>query len=137
MSNKDATPSLSPDAAIPEHLRGKVRVAAEWRVVNACKTVTVPQNIDTVCDAVHDLDGFDSGDLPAETLIELGKEAIDWWMPDARPHTTEPVAFPPPTKSQNETTPRRATAPLSTKTPWREGVFVVAGAGFEPATFGL
>jgi hypothetical protein len=89
MSNKDATPSLSPDAAIPEHLRAKVRVAAEWRVVNACKTVTVPQNIDPVCDAVHGLDGFDSGDLPAETLIELGKEAIDWWMPEARPHTTE------------------------------------------------
>ena len=27
--------------------------------------------------------------------------------------------------------------PRSTKTPWREGVSVVAGAGFEPATFGL
>jgi hypothetical protein len=82
-------PVLSPDAAIPEHLRAKVRVAAEWRVVNACKTVTVPQNINAICDAVHDLDGFDSGDLTADTLIELGKEAIDWWMPEARPHTTE------------------------------------------------
>jgi hypothetical protein len=92
MSKKDATPSLSPDAAIPsicEHLRAKVRVAAEWRVVNACKTVTVPQAIDAVCDAVRELQDFDSGDLPAETLIELGKEAIDWWMREARPHTTE------------------------------------------------
>lgn len=89
MSKKDATPSPSPDAAIPEHLRARVRVAVEWRVVNACKTVTVPQAIDAVCDAVHDLDGFDSGDLPAETLIDLGKEAIDWWMPQSRPHTTE------------------------------------------------
>ena len=26
---------------------------------------------------------------------------------------------------------------LSTKPPWREGGFEVAGAGFEPATFGL
>jgi hypothetical protein len=89
MSKKDATPSRRPDAAIPEHLRSKVRVAAEWRVVNACKTVTVPQNIDAVCHAVHELRDFDSGDLPAETLIELGKEAIDWWMPEARPHTAE------------------------------------------------
>ncbi len=89
MSKKDATPSLSADAAIPEHLRVKVRVAAEWRVVNACKTVTVPQAIDPVCNAVRELEDFDSGDLPAETLIALGKEAIDWWMPDARPHTTK------------------------------------------------
>ena len=89
MSKKDATPSPSPDAAILERLGTKVRVAAEWRVVNACKTVTVLQAIDGVCDAVHDLDGFDIGDLPAETLIDLGKEAIDWWMPQTRPHTTQ------------------------------------------------
>ena len=89
MSKKDATPSLSPDAAIPEHLRAKVRVAAEWRVVNACKTVTVPQQSTPCAMPSTSWTGFDSGDLPAETLIELGKEAIDWWMPDARPHTTE------------------------------------------------
>jgi hypothetical protein len=82
-------PVPKPRRRDPEHLRAKVRVAAEWRVVNACKTVTVPQNIDAICDAVRELQDFDSGDLPAETLIELGKEAIDWWMPDARPHTTE------------------------------------------------
>ena len=29
------------------------------------------------------------------------------------------------------------TRPSSTKAPWREGASVVAGAGFEPATFGL
>lgn len=85
MSKKDATPSLSPDAAIPEHLRAKVRVAAQWRVVNACKTVAVPQNIDAICDAVHDLDGFDSGDLPAETLIALGKRPSTGGCPTPAP----------------------------------------------------
>src|SRR5205807_93340 len=30
-----------------------------------------------------------------------------------------------------------AAGPRNTKAPWREGAFAVAGAGFEPATFGL
>jgi hypothetical protein len=66
-----------------------VRVAAEYRVVNACKATTVPMEIDAVCIAVHDLDAFDRDGLPAEALIELGKEAIDWWMPQTRPHTSQ------------------------------------------------
>jgi hypothetical protein len=66
-----------------------VRVAAEWRVVKACKNVTVPQEVGAVCEAVHTLDSFDRDELPAETLIDLGREAIDWWMPTSRPHTTE------------------------------------------------
>lgn len=89
MSEQDATPSRGADVAIPDHLRAQVRVAAEWRVVKACKNVTVPQEVGAVCEAVHDLDAFDRDELPAETLIDLGKEAIDWWMPTARPHTTE------------------------------------------------
>lgn len=89
MSEQDATPRGRVDAAIPEHLRAQVRVAAEWRVVKACKNVTVPQEVDAVREAVHTLDGFDRDELPAATLIDLGKEAIDWWMPTARPHTTE------------------------------------------------
>jgi hypothetical protein len=89
MSEKDATPSRGADVAIPEHLLSKVRVAAEYRVVNACKTTTVPMEIGAVCTAVHDLDDFDRGALPAETLVDLTKEAIDWWMPQTRPHTTE------------------------------------------------
>jgi hypothetical protein len=89
MSEQDATPSRDGDVAIPEHLRAQVRVAAEWRVVNACKNVTVPMEVGDVRNAVHELDAFDRDELPAETLIDLGKEAIDWWMPSARPHTTE------------------------------------------------
>ena len=89
MSGMDATPSRGADVAIPDDLRAKVRVAAEYRVVNACKTTTVPMEIDAVRTAVHDLDAFDRGDLPAETLIDLGKEAIDWWFPQTRPHTTQ------------------------------------------------
>lgn len=89
MSEQEATPSGRVDAAIPEHLRAQVRVAAEWRVVKACKTVTVPMEVGEVRNAVHELDAFDRGELPAETLIALGKEAIDWWMPTSRPHTTE------------------------------------------------
>lgn len=27
--------------------------------------------------------------MPVELLIDLTKEAIDWWMPQARPHSTE------------------------------------------------
>ena len=27
--------------------------------------------------------------LARQILIDLGKEAIDWWMPQARPHTTQ------------------------------------------------
>jgi hypothetical protein len=89
MSEKDATPSRGADVAIPDHLRAKVRVAAEYRVVNACRTTTVPMEIGAVCDAVHQLDSFDRDELPADVLIELGKEAIDWWMPASRPHTTQ------------------------------------------------
>jgi hypothetical protein len=89
VSEQEATPSGRVGVAIPEHLRAQVRVAAEWRVVKACKNVTVPQEVGPVCDAVHTLDGFDRDELPAATLIDLGKEAIDWWMPTARPHTTE------------------------------------------------
>lgn len=89
MSEQEATPSGRVDVAIPERLRAQVRVAAEWRVVKACKNVTVPMEIGAVRTAVHDLDDFDRGELPAETLIDLGKEAIDWWMPASRPHTTE------------------------------------------------
>lgn len=89
MSEQDATPSGRIDAAIPERLRAQVRVAAEWRVVKACKNVTVPLEVGAVCEAVHTLDGFDRDELPAATLIDLGKEAIDWWMPTSRPHTTE------------------------------------------------
>jgi hypothetical protein len=89
MSEQDATPSGRVDAAIPEHLRARVRVAAEWRVVKACKNVTVPQEVGAVRNAVHELDAFDRDELPVETLIDLGKEAIDWWMPQARPHTTQ------------------------------------------------
>jgi hypothetical protein len=89
MSGMDATPSRGADVAIPERLRAQVRVAAEWRVVKACKNVSIPQEVGAVCDAVHDLDDFDHDVLPAETLITLGKEAIDWWMPTTRPHTTE------------------------------------------------
>lgn len=89
MSEQEATPSGRVDAAIPERLRAQVRVAAEWRVVKACKSVTVPMEVGAVCEAVHTLDGFDRYELPAETLIDLGKEAIDWWMPTTRPHTTE------------------------------------------------
>jgi hypothetical protein len=85
----DATPSRGADVAIPDHLRAKVRVAAEYRVVNACNTTTVPMEIGAVCTAVHELDDFDRGTLPTETLIDLGKEAIDWWMPASRPHTTQ------------------------------------------------
>jgi hypothetical protein len=48
-----------------------------------------PQEVGAVREAVHTLDGFDRDELPAETLIALGKEAIDWWMPTSRPHTTE------------------------------------------------
>jgi hypothetical protein len=75
--------------AIPEHLRAQVRVAAEWRVVKACKNVSIPQEVGAVRDAVHELDAFDRDELPADVLINLGKEAIDWWMPTTRPHTTE------------------------------------------------
>jgi hypothetical protein len=89
MSEQEATQSGRVDVAIPEHLRAQVRVAAEWRVVKACKNVSVPQEVGAVCEAVHTLDGFDRDELPAETLITLGKEAIDWWMPTTRPHTTE------------------------------------------------
>jgi hypothetical protein len=85
----DATPSRGADVAIPDHLRSKVRVAAEYRVVNACKTTTVPMEIGAVCEAVHDLDAFDRGDLPPEALIDLTKEAIDWWFPQTRPYTTQ------------------------------------------------
>src|SRR3954470_20389201 len=89
MSEKEATPSGGADVVIPEHLRKQVRVAAEWRVVKACKNVTVPMEGGGVCDAVHLLDGFDRRALPVEVLIDLTKEAIDWWMPAARPHSTE------------------------------------------------
>jgi hypothetical protein len=89
MSEKDATPSRDGDVAIPERLRAHVRVAAEWRVVKACKNVTVPMEVGAVCEAVHTLDGFDRDELPAAELIALGKEAIDWWMPTSRPHTTK------------------------------------------------
>jgi hypothetical protein len=89
MSEKDATPSRGADVAIPERLRAQVRIAAEWRVVKACKNVTVPMEVGAVCEAVHTLDGYDRNELPADTLIDLGKEAIDWWMPTTRPHTTE------------------------------------------------
>jgi hypothetical protein len=89
MSGVDATPSRRADVAIPKHLRAQVRVAAEYRVVKACKTTTVPMEIGAVCEAVHDLDAFDRDALPAEALIDLTKEAIDWWMPQTRPHTTE------------------------------------------------
>jgi hypothetical protein len=89
MSEKDATPSRGADVAIPERLRAQVRVAAEWRVVKACRNVTVPMEVGDVRSAVHELDAFDRDELPAETLIALGKEAIDWWMPTSRPHTTE------------------------------------------------
>lgn len=89
MSEQEATPSGRVDAAIPEHLRAQVRVAAEWRVVKACKNVTVPMEVGAVCEAVHTLDDFDRDELPAATLVALGKEAIDWWMPTTRPHTTE------------------------------------------------
>lgn len=75
--------------AIPEHLRARVRVAAEWRVVKACNNVAVPMEVGAVSDAVHELDEFDCGELPADVLIDLGKEAIDWCMPQARPHTIE------------------------------------------------
>jgi hypothetical protein len=91
MSGMDATPSRDADVAIPDHLRTKLRVAAEYRVVNACKTTTVPMEVGAVCTAVHELDAFDHGDLPAETLIELGKEAIDRWILRARPHTNRAV----------------------------------------------
>jgi hypothetical protein len=89
MSEQEATPSGRVDAAIPERVRAQVRVAAEWRVVKACKNVTVPMEVGAVSEAVHTLDAFDRDELPAETLIDLGKEAIDWWMPTTRPHTTE------------------------------------------------
>ena len=89
MSEQDATPSGRVDAAIPQRLRAQVRVATEWRVVKACKNVTVPQEVGAVREAVHTLDAFDRDELPPETLIDLGKEAIDWWMPTSRPHTTE------------------------------------------------
>jgi hypothetical protein len=89
VSEQEATPSGRVDAAIPDHLRSKVRVAAEYRVVNACKTTTVPMEIGAVCDAVHQLDGFDRDELPVDVLIDLTKEAIDWWMPASRPHTTQ------------------------------------------------
>jgi hypothetical protein len=89
MSEKDATPLSGAGVAIPEHLRKRVRVAAEWRVVKACKNVTVPKEVGRVCDAVRVLDGFDRSALPVEVLIDLTKEAIDWWMPAARPHSTE------------------------------------------------
>lgn len=88
MSEKDATPNRGAGVAIPEHLRARVRVAAEWRVVKACKNVTVPMEVGGVCDAVHELDGIDRDELPADVLIDLAKEAIDWWMPQARPHST-------------------------------------------------
>ena len=42
-----------------------------------------------MCDAVRELDGFDRGELPVDVLVELGHEAIDWWMPTARPHSGE------------------------------------------------
>jgi hypothetical protein len=89
MSEKDATPSRGADVSIPERLRAQVRIAAEWRVAKACKNVTVPMEIGTVCEAVHELDGFDRNELPAATLIDLTREAIDWWMPASRPHTTQ------------------------------------------------
>ncbi len=89
MSEQEATPSGRVDAAIPERLRAQVRVAAEWRVVKACKNVTVPMEVGDVRNAVHELDAFDRDELPADVLIDLGKEAIDWWMPQARPHTTQ------------------------------------------------
>jgi hypothetical protein len=40
-------------------------------------------------EAVHELDRFVRHELPTDVLIDLGKGAIDWWMPTARPHTTE------------------------------------------------
>jgi hypothetical protein len=89
MSEKDATPNGGAGVVIPEHLRKRVRVAAEWRVVKACKNVRVPMEVGRVCDAVRELDGFDRGELPVDVLVELGKEAIDWWMPAARPHSIE------------------------------------------------
>lgn len=89
MSEQEATQSGRVDAAIPERLRAQVRVAAEWRVVKACKNVTVPMEVGDVRNAVHELDAFDRDELPAATLIDLGKEAIDWWMPQTRPHTTQ------------------------------------------------
>jgi hypothetical protein len=89
MSEKEATPSGGAGVAVPDHLRERVRVAAEWRVVKACKNVTVPMEVGAVCTAVHELDGFDRAALPATTLVDLGKEAIDWWMPQAHPHSIE------------------------------------------------
>jgi hypothetical protein len=89
MSEKDATPSRRPNVVIPDHLRTRVRVAAEWRVVKACKNVTVPMEVGLVCDAVHELDRYDRSELPADVLIDLTKEVIDWWMPQAHPHSTE------------------------------------------------
>ena len=89
MSEKEATPSGGAGVVIPEHLRKRVRVAAEWRVVKACKNVTVPMEVGDVRNAVHELDGFDRDELPADVLIDLTKEAIDWWMPQAHPHNTE------------------------------------------------
>jgi hypothetical protein len=89
MSEKDATPNRGAGVVIPEHLRKRMRVAAEWRLVKACKNVTVPMEVGAVCDAVHELDGFDRDELPADVLIDLTHEAIDWWMPAGRPHSVE------------------------------------------------
>jgi hypothetical protein len=89
MSEKEATPSGGADVVIPEHLRKRVRVAAEWRVVKACKNVTVPMEVGGVRGAVHTLDGFDRDELSVDVLLGLTKEAIDWWMPQAHPHSTE------------------------------------------------
>lgn len=57
MSEKEATPSGGAGVVIPEHLRKRVRIAAEWRVVKACKNVTVPMEVGDVRNAVHELDG--------------------------------------------------------------------------------